>query len=140
MYKRQGEGDIKKFVEGYKEILKRIRSPFYRIYKNVLIEEIEKIKRGEDFYKGKCPAGVLHAIISYDLEVFPCEVLYYSFGNLRDSGYNFRRVWNSERANMFRDRIRKKCNCTYECTLQLSNFFSPTIFLDLLKRTLCELL
>jgi MoaA/NifB/PqqE/SkfB family radical SAM enzyme len=61
-----------------------------------------------------CYAGVSNAHINYDGGVWPCCVLGYSqqMGNLRDYGYDFQKLWQSERAREVRKFIKdKNCAC-----------------------------
>jgi MoaA/NifB/PqqE/SkfB family radical SAM enzyme len=80
-------------------------------------------------YKGNrkmsgCLAGRLISIIDEKGEVRPCEMLRVSFGNLKDFGYDFRRVWRSERAGKFRnDPAMKKCFCTFETAVRTTASF-----------------
>jgi MoaA/NifB/PqqE/SkfB family radical SAM enzyme len=78
----------------------------------------------EQYYKGvkatirqkrqilPCYAGVMSAQISPDGDVWACCIKAQSMGNLRDSGYNFRKIWFSLNAETVRMPIRKKeCHC-----------------------------
>lgn len=61
-----------------------------------------------------CYAGVSNVHINYDGGVWPCCVLGYEkeMGNLRDYGYDFKKLWYSEEAHAVRKYIkRKKCAC-----------------------------
>lgn len=79
-----------------------------------------------------CYAGVSNVHINFDGGVWPCCVLGYDqeMGNLRDYGYDFQKLWHSEKAYDVRKYIRNK-NCA--CPLanqaysnELMNF--PTLF------------
>lgn len=61
-----------------------------------------------------CYAGVSNAHINYDGGVWPCCVLGYDqeMGNLRDYGYDFRKLWHSSKAEEVRKYIKgKNCAC-----------------------------
>lgn len=61
-----------------------------------------------------CYAGVSNVHINYDGGVWPCTVLGYEkeFGNLRDYGYDFQKLWYSDDAKQIRAFIKgKKCAC-----------------------------
>lgn len=61
-----------------------------------------------------CYAGVSNVHINYDGGVWPCCVLGYEqeMGNLRDYGYDFQKLWHSERAEEVRRYIRNEnCAC-----------------------------
>jgi MoaA/NifB/PqqE/SkfB family radical SAM enzyme len=59
-----------------------------------------------------CYAGISNVHINYDGEVWPCCVLGYSqpMGALREAGYDFKRIWHSDRADRVRWYI-KEGNC-----------------------------
>ena len=59
-----------------------------------------------------CHAGFLSVHIGADGDVWSCCVLARSFGNLRDAGFDFRKVWYSEAAAEFRTWMRtERCAC-----------------------------
>lgn len=61
-----------------------------------------------------CYAGVSNVHINYDGGVWPCCVLGYEkeMGNLRDYGYDFKKLWYSEEAREVRKYIKgKNCAC-----------------------------
>jgi MoaA/NifB/PqqE/SkfB family radical SAM enzyme len=61
-----------------------------------------------------CYAGVSNVHINYDGGVWPCCVLGYDkqMGNLREYGYNFQKLWRSEKALEIRKFIKdKNCAC-----------------------------
>jgi MoaA/NifB/PqqE/SkfB family radical SAM enzyme len=61
-----------------------------------------------------CYAGISNVHINYDGEVWPCCVLGYSqpMGALREGGYDFKRIWHSDRANRVRGYIQERnCAC-----------------------------
>ncbi len=59
-----------------------------------------------------CYAGWASAQVAPDGDVWFCCVRAESVGNLRDAGYDFRRVWWSEQAQALRDEIRAgRCDC-----------------------------
>ena len=61
-----------------------------------------------------CYAGISNVHINYDGEVWPCCVLGHSqaMGALRETGYDFERIWRSDRANGVRRYIKEEnCAC-----------------------------
>jgi len=79
-----------------------------------------------DRYLLPCVAGSLAGVILPSGEVRPCEMLSDSFGNLRDTEYDIRRLWLSPAADKFRRTIlENKCRCTHECFVTPSVAFSP---------------
>ncbi len=85
---------------------------------------IETAKRGRLVIP--CFAGVLSGVIYEDGNVAPCEIMDYSFGNIRDFDYDFRKLWLSRKARDIKNRIKEaKCFCTYECAMDVNVAFNP---------------
>ncbi len=73
-----------------------------------------------------CFAGILNCVLWYNGQVYPCEMLDKKMGNLRESGYDFRRVWQSLQARQVRNFIRQsRCFCTEECNINMNILFNP---------------
>ncbi len=73
-----------------------------------------------------CFAGILNCVLWYNGDVYPCEMLDRKMGNLRQSDYDFRKVWNSLKAQQIRDFIREsRCFCTEECNININILFNP---------------
>ncbi|MFP4472722.1 MAG: radical SAM protein [Candidatus Omnitrophota bacterium] len=65
-----------------------------------------------------CYGGISNVHINYDGEVWPCCVLGYNkpLGRLRDTDYDFQKIWHSQQAREVRRSIRAK-----ECACPLAN-------------------
>ncbi len=88
----------------------------------------------EDRYLSPCYAARINAVIYPEGDVFPCELLDEKMGNLRESGYDFRRIWFSGRAEEVRRKIDKsRCYCTHECYLLTNVMFNPGYLLRILR-------
>ena len=73
-----------------------------------------------------CFAGILNCVLWYNGDVYPCEMLDKKMGNLRDSGYDFKKVWDSPQARQVRNFIRQsRCFCTEECNINMNILFNP---------------
>lgn len=84
-----------------------------------------------------CYAGRLNLVLEEGGDVFPCEVLKESFGNVRDYGYDMRRVIRSEKARRVNASVRnKECFCTHECYYMTNILFNPKLYPALLKEYL----
>jgi len=84
-----------------------------------------------------CYAGRLNLVLGETGEVFPCELIAESFGNVRDQGYDLRRVARSEGArNALRAIKQHKCYCTHECYFMTNILFNPRLYPALLKEYL----
>ena len=83
-----------------------------------------------------CYGGELIAVLSETGEVYPCETLDKSMGNVRSFGGNFARLWKGELARQGR-RYQKElaCQCTYECAMSVNTLFNPKRALRILKRS-----
>jgi hypothetical protein len=84
-------------------ITRAFRIEYYRMVKRVLKEHRQIIP---------CYSGFASAQIAPNGDVWMCCIRAESIGNLRDSGYDFRRVWFSEKAKELRQTIKSgKCYC-----------------------------
>jgi len=84
-----------------------------------------------------CYAGKLNLVLEESGEVFPCEVLKESFGNVRDHGYDMRKVMASEQARKATASIgNRECFCTHECYYMTNILFNPRMYPSLLKEYL----
>ena len=92
----------------------------------------------ENRYLIPCYGGVLGAAIFSNGDVYPCELhTDLKLGNLRDCGFDFKAIWNNEKAQAARKLIRDgKCFCTYECFLTVNILFNPLLFPRILKEWL----
>lgn len=89
---------------------------------------IYRIASGDVPAYHRCFAGRVFHVISETGEVFPCEMLENSLGNLRDIGMDFMALWRSGRAQQIRETIdRRECLCTYECAIGPSLATNPAI-------------
>lgn len=69
----------------------------------------------------KCLAGKLDGVLYPNGEVAVCEFLR-PIGNVKDFDYNFEKLWNSEKANNMRAKI-KQCFCTHSCNINRSMMY-----------------
>ena len=83
-----------------------------------------------------CYAGELIGILSETGEVYLCETLDRSMGNVRDYGCNMAELWRDKQAEAAR-RFQKRlgCQCTYECAMSVNSLFSPRRLLRILRRS-----
>lgn len=84
-----------------------------------------------------CYAGRLNLVLNESGDVFPCEILEKSLGNVRDHGYSIESVMRSEEAQRVRDFIRGgRCYCTHECYFMTNILFNPRTYPGLIKEYL----
>ena len=74
-----------------------------------------------------CYAGITNAHLTPYGDVWACCTMGYtqSMGNLKDAGYDFRRVWHSPRAQQIRKQIKNK-----ECACPLANQMYSNLLMD----------
>ncbi|MFZ5997945.1 MAG: radical SAM/SPASM domain-containing protein [Nitrospirota bacterium] len=84
-----------------------------------------------------CYAGRLNLVLSESGEVFPCEMLDASLGNIREHNYDMQRLIGSEKSAKVIDSIRRNhCYCTHECYFMTNILFNPALYPALLKEYL----
>lgn len=100
-----------------------------------LIQKIHKLDRPVC----RCYAGFLMAVMSAEGDIYPCEMLKESFGNVRDFDYSMERVFKTPEADKIRKFIKSgKCFCTYECAMTGNILFNlryyPALLRELIRR------
>lgn len=121
--------------EKYQELIKQILSSqtinkdryykaVYSYYHHLALEILGKKKQ-----LIPCRASSFMPVIDASGNVYHCELLP-SIGNLRDSNFDFLKIWHSEKAKQQRkDIAHKKCYCTHFC-YQVQNIpMSPIHFI-----------
>ena len=71
-----------------------------------------------------CVSGRLACVIYSTGEVTECETENSPLGNLRDAGYDFRKLWFSEEAKRVARSAGDGCFCTHECGHYASKIYS----------------
>ena len=81
-----------------------------------------------------CYAGRLNLVLSESGDVYPCEILSDSFGNVKDYDYDLRKVSRSDNAKkIIRSIMNKRCYCTHECYFMTNILFNPRHYPALAK-------
>lgn len=84
-----------------------------------------------------CYAGRLNLVLTEDGEVYPCEILRDSLGNIRDFDYDIGRLMKGEKAKRIITRIADcGCYCTHECYYMTNILFNPSLYPRLVKEYL----
>lgn len=84
-----------------------------------------------------CFAGRIDAVMNEVGDVFPCEILPDKMGNVREAGYDFKAVFNSQQADRVRAKIhRTKCYCSHECYFVTNILFNPMMYGKVAKQFL----
>jgi radical SAM protein with 4Fe4S-binding SPASM domain len=91
----------------------------------------------ENRFQIPCYAGILTGVIRSNGTVYPCELLDHEIGNLRQHHYNFKELWQSDKAKKIRRDIRtNKCYCTHECFITNNILFNPRMLPRVLQEYL----
>jgi MoaA/NifB/PqqE/SkfB family radical SAM enzyme len=81
-----------------------------------------------------CYAGELIGILSETGEVYVCETLNKTMGNVRGFGCDFAALWSSPEADSARRYQNElQCQCTYECAMSVNTLFNPGKAVRILK-------
>ncbi len=81
-----------------------------------------------------CYAGRLNLVITENGDVYPCEILMESFGNIIDYNYDIRKIIRSEKAGkVISSIVNNKCFCTHECYFMTNILFNPKLYAKLAK-------
>lgn len=79
-----------------------------------------------------CYAGRLNLVLTETGDVYPCEILSTSFGNVRNHHYNMKEIVHTEKAQPVLESIDKKCcYCTHECYFITNILFNPRLYPEL---------
>jgi MoaA/NifB/PqqE/SkfB family radical SAM enzyme len=94
--------------------------------KDILLRRLILKTVRENRFQLPCTAGCLTGVIQTEGDVYPCELLDSSIGNLRECGYDFPALWQGEKARAIRKTIRDtKCYCIHQCFLSNNILFNP---------------
>jgi len=84
-----------------------------------------------------CYAGKLNLVLTESGDVYPCEIISSSFGNVRDYDYDLMQVARSETAAELINTIsgsNPNCQtCTHECNYITNILFNPALYPSLLR-------
>lgn len=136
--------DEKKYlraIERLEENLKNRRSRLYR-FKGARIKAAQDILQRRLIHQTMhhkkrlipCYAGQLNLVLRENGDLYPCEMLTESLGNVRDHDYDMIKVVNSEKATSIMNAIRNQtCFCTHECYFMTNILFNPRLYPGLAK-------
>ncbi|HEX20557.1 MAG TPA: hypothetical protein ENG78_07050, partial [Acidiferrobacteraceae bacterium] len=81
-----------------------------------------------------CYAGRLNLVLTESGDVYPCEILSTSFGNIREYDYDLKKIVHSELARSILASIEKNlCYCTHECNFITNILFNPRLYPSLAR-------
>lgn len=97
----------------------------------------ENLKTGKRNFE--CYAIRKMTVIDDTGEVKICEMLPTSLGNLRNFGYDIKKIVTSNFANSEYEKIKKhKCNCTWECAIRTGIIYNPKEYFSIAKYALAK--
>lgn len=81
-----------------------------------------------------CYAGRTNLVLSESGEIYPCEMLTDSFGNIRDYNYDIEQVLKSPQAKQSITAIEaESCYCTHECNFMTNILLNPKLLPSLAR-------
>lgn len=84
-----------------------------------------------------CYAGRLTLVLTETGDLYPCESFKDRIGNVREAGYDIKRLLQTEKSREILGGIKSKgCYCTHECYLMMNILFNPKMYPSLLKEYL----
>lgn len=137
------DSSFEKYVEmnNYLETIDRVKEkrPLYFIWRGVrdLSREylIRTISKGD--FVTPCVAGRKLLVVNESGNVFPCEILDKSMGNLRDFDYDLNKMLARNENKAILLWIEKsKCECSFECALAANVLWGESSYSRLLKAAL----
>ena len=138
------EIDMKKYLETVIKLEKNLKNKKTQMYSF----RGAKIKAAQDILQHRliyctilqqkrfipCYAGKLNLVLRENGEVYPCEILTKSFGNVREYDYDIIKVMHSKEAVETVKFIKNHgCYCTHECYFMTNILFNPILYPSLLK-------
>jgi radical SAM protein with 4Fe4S-binding SPASM domain len=76
-----------------------------------------------------CYAGKLTLVLDEKGDVYPCEILGEPMGNVRESGYDLRKIMRGDRGRKMAAAIAEgNCHCTHECYFIMNILFNPRLY------------
>jgi radical SAM protein with 4Fe4S-binding SPASM domain len=139
--------DYNKYLKAVKKLeLNQInnKSSIYR-FKGARIKAAQDIVQHRLIYRTAqdrkrcipCYAGRLNVVIKENGDVYPCELLTESFGNIRDYEYDVGKIIRSDKAGQILNSIRNNhCYCTHECYYMTNILFNPKLYPAIAKEYL----
>lgn len=143
-YKKVDYHKYNQAIERLEKNLKNSISGIYR-FKGARVKAAQDIVQRRLIYQTTCEqkrvipcyAGRLNLVLQEGGDIYPCEMLTESFGNIRKYDYDVGRVIRSENARKIIDAIRtSQCYCTHECYTMINILFNPKLYPAVAKKYL----
>lgn len=129
--------ELNNYLEGLKRKKEgRFLYPLWRAVRDVSREYLVRTVVDDEFIT-PCTAGRKLLVVSETGEVYPCEILQKSMGNLKDYGFDVRKLLkdpkNRELLRWIED---SRCRCTFECALAANVLWGNSSLLRLVRSAL----
>lgn len=134
-------------IDEYKKALNKIKAywktlPFYHMRYGNILKAVKILSRDMELEiltqktRTPCYAGSIAGVIYATGDVALCELIS-PIGNIRNSNYDFKKIWFNKIAEKQRKWIEKRegvCKkCTHSCFISSAILFSPSLYQKLLK-------
>ena len=84
-----------------------------------------------------CYAGKTNLVLSEQGEVYPCEILEHSMGNVRSFDNNMSKLLAAQQAKSVVQKVAKgSCFCSHECHMMTNILANPRLYFSLAKEYL----
>ena len=146
-YESYKKVDYKKYYHAIDRLEKNLKNKISNIYrfKGARIKAAQDILQRRLIYQTMieqkrlipCYAGRLNLVLTENGDVYPCEILTEAFGNVRNFGYDMRKITQSEKAKKIIKAISNyNCYCTHECYSMTNILFNPQVYSRLFREYL----
>lgn len=134
-------GKYRRAMEKLEKNLKNRTSSIYR-FNGARLKAAQDILQRRLIYQtaleqrrlAPCYAARLNLVLTETGQVYPCETLTESFGNVRDFDYDLAQILRAEPAQAVTRSIQAgDCHCTHECYAMTNILFNPRRYPALLK-------
>jgi len=131
-------------IQMLKDRPKRVENRFFSALLRSVIHEtwetvIKTLETDQEIVP--CLAGKKLVIVNEKGDVYPCEILGKSFGNLRKANYDISKILFKQSSKDLKNWIHDtKCHCTFECATNINVIFRKRLYPRLLKKTLSNVL
>lgn len=136
--------DYKKYYHAIERLEKNLKNKISNVYrfKGARIKAAQDILQRHLIHQTMleqkrlipCYAGRLNLVLTENGNVYPCEILTESFGNVRNYDYDIGKIIQSEKARKVINSImNKQCYCTHECYFMTNILFNPRLYPVLFK-------
>ncbi len=139
--------DIKKYLDtitGMESDLRKGKAGIYR-FRGARLKSAQDILQRRYIYNTfnmkrqliPCYAGRLNIVLTETGDLYPCELFQMKFGNVREYGYDIKRILNTAHSRDIIASIKNNgCYCTHECYFMTNILFNPRMYPSLIKEYL----